>query len=578
MKTFFGSLYHVFDMANKVHIIWCAAVLLTMLVLAILHRLWRDDAKKIRSWRLLCLIPLLTLIAHFLIYTVTYPSIASAFYPLYIIGILALIPIPFAKRKIGYPIAASLVGVGAVLCGLYFSATSPNFRNFTRMSYTDSFRALVREMDQKYILKEWKEADLTALEQKYLPLVEAAEQEQDPAKFTDAVTLFCNELHDGHVWVQGEYDFAAYPSEQLFHEYGLAMVQLDSGEVIAVCTAEEVRALGIADGTVITKWNGKPVLQAAAEDVADAGLSVKSNAERIAVMELSCVGGETVEVSFLDSSGKEQTVTLSELDGVYTLGEAIAAFDQMPIISSDEDFYAMLDRNFSTKMLTDKCGYLILNAEGTNNEVQDILGYLTGDHKWAREMFRGKLRDLKAQGMEYLVIDIRNNIGGLDEIGCALVDLLTEEDYFAQGLGVRKNGQYICVSEHGVRGDGEFADLQVVALTNYNCGSAGDGTALYLSKLPNVTLAGITDPGGYNQETGGICVLSGGTVTVGYPIGLILNEDGVPNIDTRADRVSRNPVEVRIPLDYEAAMKIFRDKEDYELEWAIQYLEQNSKM
>ena len=49
--------------------------------------------------------------------------------------------------------------------------------------------------------------------------------------------------------------------------------------------------------------------------------------------------------------------------------------------------------------------------------------------------------------------------------------------------------------------------------------------------------------------------------------------NGDPNIDTRADRISRNPVEERIPLDYDAAMKIFRDKEDYELEWAIQYLE-----
>ena len=51
------------------------------------------------------------------------------------------------------------------------------------------------------------------------------------------------------------------------------------------------------------------------------------------------------------------------------------------------------------------------------------------------------------------------------------------------------------------------------------------------------------------------------------------NGNGDPNIDTRADRISRNPVEERIPLDYDAAMKIFRDKEDYELEWAIQYLE-----
>ena len=67
--------------------------------------------------------------------------------------------------------------------------------------------------------------------------------------------------------------------------------------------------------------------------------------------------------------------------------------------------------------------------------------------------------------------------------------------------------------------------------------------------------------------------MSGGIVTVYYPTGLILDENGEPNIDTKSDRISRNPVEVRIPLDYDAAMKIFRDKEDYELDWAVKYVE-----
>jgi hypothetical protein len=115
--------------------------------------------------------------------------------------------------------------------------------------------------------------------------------------------------------------------------------------------------------------------------------------------------------------------------------------------------------------------------------------------------------------------------------------------------------------------------MKVVALTNYGCLSAGDGASLYLSNLPNVTLAGLTDPYGCNQETGGVSVLSGGHVYVGFPVGLVLDGNGDPNIDTRADRISRNPVEERIPLNYDAAMKIFRDKEDYELEWAVQYLE-----
>ena len=581
MKTVFDSLCHLFASVNKVHIVWCAAILLIMLILAVLHHRWKDDTKKLRIWRLLCLVPLLICGVHAVIYVVGALDFLGDFMGIYIImyiiGVLALIPMLFAKHRIGYRITAVLTGLLSCLCGLYFCTFSPDCFNHSRESYTESFHSLVRDMDEHYVLKEWKEIDFSALEAKYMPMVEEAEKKQDPVKFWKAVDMFCKEMHDGHIGCGIRFDYSEYSTEPLIldrglaliHDHGLAMIQLDNDDVIAVCTSKEANASGIEDGTVITKWNGKLIQQALAEDVVDRGFSVKANADRLAALELSRCGGETVEVSFIDKSGKEQTVTLEELEMPHTFGEARRAFSHS---LEDEE-----DKNFSTKMLDDKCGYLRLNAEGTDNELQDFLGYLTGEHKQAKEMFREKLRGLKSQGMEYLVVDLRNNMGGLDVIGYALCDLLTDTEWYCQGLGVRKDGKYVSQCDQYIHGDGEFADLKVVVLTNYNCASAGDGTSLLLSKLPNVTLAGITDPSGCDQETGGISILSGGLIFVGYPVGLVLNEDGEPNVDTAADRVSRNPVEVRIPLDYDAAMKIFRDKEDYELDWAVKYMEDSAE-
>ena len=51
----------------------------------------------------------------------------------------------------------------------------------------------------------------------------------------------------------------------------------------------------------------------------------------------------------------------------------------------------------------------------------------------------------------------------------------------------------------------------------------------------------------------------------------IVDENGNPNIDTDHTRQSRNPVDIKIPLDKEGALKIFSG-EDYELEWAMDYL------
>lgn len=554
--------------SNDADIMWCVLILLIMAALAVLHHRWRSDAEKLKLWKLLCCLPFALTTVHYFAYAAGASGFLPNYTPMYLIALLAFVPLFFENRGRGYKTAAAVTGVLSVMLGVYFCLSSADLHNFSRKSYTASFEALVTEMNKSYVLKEWKEVDFYALKDKYIPLVKEAESEKDPAKFADAVTMFCNELHDGHVSVRTNYDRNKYTSAFELHDYGLAMIRLDNGNVIAVCTDKSVNSLGIEDGTVITEWNGKPVLQAAAEDVLDEGVPVRSNADFLAFIDLSATGGETVTVTFISKSGSEKTVTLTALEDEHTLGEAYSALSHSPERNTE-----LLIGNFGTKMLNGKCGYLSLTALTTGNTLRDNIGFYSGESKWAKEMFRKKLRALKSQGMEYLVIDLRNNIGGYDEIGIALCELLTTEDIRVSGLGIRKNREYIAVTEKRIHGDGEFSDLKVIALTNYNCISGGDVTARNLSKLPNVTLAGITDPNGSGQMTGGGCVLSKGIVEVSYPIALTLDENGEPNIDPRADRISRDPVEIRIPLDYNAAMKIFRDREDYELEWAVKYLE-----
>ncbi|HRR77771.1 MAG TPA: S41 family peptidase [Ruminococcus sp.] len=568
MDTFFGTLRFMLAKPNKIHMIWCGVLLLTMFILAILHHRWRDYTDKMKRWKELCVIPFLITFIHYLIYVAGASDFLANYTPMYLIALLAFIPMLCAEQEKGYRIFAPLTGVFSVIFAVHFCLSSVSMHNFSRKSYTDSFHALVEEMDRSYVLKEWKGIDFSELEEKYMPMVEKAEREKDPAGFADAVTAFCNELHDGHVMV---YTDKEYHSAHELHDYGLSMVRLDNGEVIAVCTDESVNKLGIEDGTVITKWNGKPVLKAAVEDVPDSGQPVKATEERIALFDLSATGGDTVQVTFIDSSGNEKTKVLPQLENEHTLDDAYSAFTQMP-----ESIKTLLSENYTAKMLDDKCVYLKLSAETTGSSLRDDLCFYTGESKWAKKMFRTKLRSLREQGMEYLVIDLRNNMGGTGAIGYALCELLTDEDMYASGLGIRRNGSYSRLNEYRIHGDGEFSDLEVVALTNYECISAGDSTALCLSKLPNVTLAGITDPSGSGQLTGGICELTKGIVSVSFPIGLTLNEDGEPDIDTRSDRISRNPAEVRIPLDYNAAMKIFRNKEDHELDWAVEYLEGNN--
>ena len=123
---------------------------------------------------------------------------------------------------------------------------------------------------------------------------------------------------------------------------------------------------------------------------------------------------------------EEKTTTLTKIDG--ELPTAITTFSILFKTKNEEYTY---------KMLNDNIGYLRVTEESINT-FSDDLAYLTGNHKVAREKYRKDLRKLKEQGMTKLVIDIRNNAGGYEEVATALTSLFTKEKMYAFSLGTKK--------------------------------------------------------------------------------------------------------------------------------------------
>lgn len=578
MKKVLEAMVHLINMGNPVHIVWAAVIFLSTIILIVLHRILKNDTKQIRIWRCLCAIPLISCVIHFAIFGMgpAWLYLLRYYLFLYIPSIIIALWGVFGIWKYGYYILAVLSSATSFLLGIYFSTGSPYVANYTRLGWAEAFSKTCDYLEENYILKDWKELDFEQIKKELLTVVEKAEKENDFESYYKAVEQLVYKLHDGHAWIElYEADAQSVGLYRgLCNDYGFCMVTLDDGQTIAVNVEDGCEAMekGITEGCIITKWNGIPIEEAEV-DMANSNIPVANNEELLKPIILSGMGGETVTVSYIDENGKETEITVKAIE--YDKVEGIEAVFTYTA-RKDETIGELVhlndwNSNYETKMLTDDCGYIMLTENATSG-FQDIKGYLTGNHEYAREMFREKLRALEAQGMTKLVIDLRGNGGGFDEIGCALVDLLATEDFLSQSFGIIKNGRFERMSDHYVVADGEFADLEVVVLTNLYCGSAGDGTALYLSKLPNVTLAGISDSSGCNQEIGGACYLPEGLV-VAFPSGLILNEESEPNIDIKADRISRNPNEVYIPFDKDAAMQMFSGEGDYEIEWAIEFLE-----
>jgi hypothetical protein len=560
-------LKHLLYSQDNVKLIISLAFFIWFIILLIVHKKVSDNSAKAKVWKCLCFVPLAAAIIHFFVF-----SFGDAVLPLleeyeliYVSAVLtALLPLFFIKKsKKPLKIIGAAV-IGAVcLVSLFFYIDSPVSVNYSNRDLKSAYISLCDYFEENYIMNEWKKPDYEKIKADGLKLIDEAEKTGDITKYYEAVYEFTNSFHDGHMGISF-YDGNDYliTKKKQFNDYGLSLITLDDGTTVAVDVED---GLEIKNGDTVTKWNGVPIDKAVESVQAPMPEPVAENDRIDKAFWLACTGGESVEVSYINSDNEEKSLTLDKLDS------------ELPrALKARRLFWHNTDEAYSYKMLNGNTGYMKISVEETDS-FHDYSAYLTGDHKYAREMFRNGLRELKNQGMTKLVIDIRNNGGGYDEVATALASLFSNEKIYAYSPGIRKNGEYIKTADRYVSADGEFSDIEILVLTNMRCASAGDGMVLYLSRLDNVTVAGLSCPAGCNQESGGSLFMPKGVV-VNFPVGLTLDEEANPNIDVDYSRQSRTPLDVRIPLTKEAALEIFNEEnfdngKDYELEWATDYFE-----
>lgn len=569
-------IYYLFAM-DRPTMLFTLFLLFGTIALTIFHHILRKKERSFFVWRLLCLIPLVLSILHCFIYHFQGGPVYTAvlYGALYLTSLFLALWQFLYRRKYGYCIAAAAVNLCVVLAFItIFSVHSAMFtkvNNFTAKSYTESFHSTIQAMEREYVLSEWKEIDYDALEKELMPMVEEAETTQDKITYGVALMTYAYRFYDGHVFVEAmdDDDTEAICDRLAGNDYGFSMVPLEDGSIIAVLTDTDSMAytLGIQDGTVITKWNGIPV-EDAARDVECIypemlNFPVAANEDYLKPVFLAGKGNEENEITFLDEKGTPKTVTLHSMGSYRTRLElALSRFYHSDIP----------DENFSCKMLNDNCGYLRISAEKYIYFL-DSKASLTGEYPEITKMLDEKLKKLRDNGMDRLVIDLRGNGGGSAFITASVSSLFTKEQYFSNGFAKYENGNYIPMkSKLEVPANGAYADLPVAVLVNNQCCSSGDALAENLSKSPNVTLMGITTSNGVEQTTGGFCFTTDSEFVIGYPFFLSLDENGEPRIDTKADRISRIPLKEHIDLTKEAALTIFSGKGDYELDYAVDYL------
>jgi C-terminal processing protease CtpA/Prc len=186
--------------------------------------------------------------------------------------------------------------------------------DFSQMSYTEAFDAMLEKFTNEYAFTELKEIDWAAKGEEFRPRFEAAEENNDAHAYALALRDFLWSIPDTHIGFDSSSlneDFINETSGGL----GFAMRETDDGKIIAnfILTGGPAEQAGMEWGAEILSLDGKP-----AAEVVEANVPWSSPFSNPIIKRLQQLRYATrfplekgqVEVTFKNPDGAEQTATL----------------------------------------------------------------------------------------------------------------------------------------------------------------------------------------------------------------------------------------------------------------------------
>ena len=188
--------------------------------------------------------------------------------------------------------------------------------DFSDLSYSDAFEAMVELFRTEYAYTELYDLDWDALEETYSPRFAEAEEAEDSAAYGLAMRDFLWEIPDGHVSMPLDLVIDLF-REETNGGLGISLTELDDGRIVVSYLLEGSPAAnaGLQVGSEILTWDGGSIEEALEREFVWAHQSL-STAHTLRLQQLRYITrfpmGTEVEVSFRNPDSEEaQTVTMT---------------------------------------------------------------------------------------------------------------------------------------------------------------------------------------------------------------------------------------------------------------------------
>jgi carboxyl-terminal processing protease len=431
--------------------------------------------------------------------------------------------------------------------------------DFSQDTWTGAFEKLNEHLSRDYALGEWKRINWTTLHDVAAPQIADAERMNDRAAYYRALREYLWSLRDGHVDLYGE--DGGIRGAALNGGYGLFLIQLDDGRTVAHVLPEGPAASqGMQWGATVLEWNGIPIDDAVARTSALWNWDPPATNESLRLAQLRLLTRATV--------GTSATVVFQNPDEAKTRTTTLVSVDDKLAtwrLAGPMQSFQLTDTNIDWRMLPENIGYVKIRVEAPT------LPQLLPDR-----VIKRAVAEFVRDGAKGIVIDVRGNPGGADKLVPRMMGFFVNAREFyghttyydeATSRFERQDALTLWIEPR----EPHFAG-PIAVLVDEWCMSACEGIAMVAKRRPGGHVVGFHGTNGSFGMSGAEVLMPGG-LTVEYPHGQSLGEDGLVQLDSDWSFEGGVTPDVRVPRTMETVRAQFKDGRDVVLETAVRVLE-----
>lgn len=428
--------------------------------------------------------------------------------------------------------------------------------DYSNLPYLEAFDALFTRLEREYAFTEWKGIDWHVLRERYRPLVAAAEEEGDAQAYYLALRSFIYAIPDRHVSISS---IAAIDEAAIAGGFGIAAALLDDRRLVITWVDEQsaAHAAGFKPGQVIDTIDSRKAWDAVL-DVEPLFISKATTDEELlqnkALQRFRAPVGTAMQITTTDNAAilyvyddVKESMKHSYPDAVVSdaLRNAMLGREELPLPASMVEYHTPREGVFAIKVW----GLFDADLDASGTMVPTL------------EQWRAAIDTAIAQETTLMIVDLRNNVSGLDELSALMLGSFYETptlyehlNTFVPQTGTRDLMRFGSTEGIYINAAPSIYTGKVVALTNHRTVSSGEGLAMGIKRLENGETLGFWGTNG-SFGLAGCQAMMGEDIIIRWPSGQSLDERYMIQLDSK-DGVGGVTPSIRIAWDLDRALAV----------------------